>query len=104
MIPLSFISVSVFSDNMLLLLSLLVFVSLLITKIGYKFGMPLLLLFLIVGMLAGEDVLGLKFDNFETAQSIGQFAITIILLTGGLETDIKRIRPHMVESVLLSTL
>ncbi|MBQ9888918.1 MAG: potassium/proton antiporter [Bacteroidales bacterium] len=104
MIPLSFISVSVFSDNMLLLLSLLVFVSLLITKIGYKFGMPLLLLFLIVGMLAGEDVLGLKFDNFETAQSIGQFAITIILLTGGLETDIKRIRPVMVQGVLLSTL
>jgi NhaP-type Na+/H+ and K+/H+ antiporter len=48
MIPLSFFSFSVFSDNMLLLLSLLVFVSLLITKIGYKFGMPLLLLFLIV--------------------------------------------------------
>ena len=104
MIPLSFFSFSVFSDNMLLLLSLLVFVSLLITKIGYKFGMPLLLLFLIVGMLAGEDVLGLKFDSFEMAQSLGQFAITIILLTGGLETDIKRIRPVMVQGVLLSTL
>ena len=102
--PLSILPISFLSDNILLLMSILVFFALLITKVGYKFGMPTLLLFLIIGMLAGSDVLGLEFDNFELAHYIGELAMTIILLTGGLETDLKKVRPVMKQGVLLSTL
>ena len=102
--PLSIFPISFLSDNILLLMSILVFFALLITKVGYRFGMPTLLLFLILGMLAGSDVLGLQFDNFELAHYIGELAMTIILLTGGLETDLKKVLPVMKQGVLLSTL
>ena len=57
------LSLSSLSDNILLLLSLLVFIALLLSKIGFRFGMPLMVLFLALGMFAGEDGLGLTFDN-----------------------------------------
>ena len=84
MIPLSIFSVNLLSDNLLLLASMLVFAAILITKLGAKIGTPTLLLFLLLGMFAGEDGLGLKFEDFELAESIGHFAMTIILFAGGL--------------------
>ena len=73
--PLSIFSVNLLSDNLLLLASLLVFAAILITKLGTRIGTPTLLLFLLLGMLAGEDGLGLEFEDFELAESIGHFAI-----------------------------
>ena len=103
MIPLSIFSVNLLSDNLLLLASLLVFAAILITKLGAKIGTPTLLLFLLLGMFAGEDGLGLKFEDFELAESIGHFAMTIILFAGGLETSLPETRPVMTQGVLLST-
>lgn len=92
------------SDHLLLISSILIFAAVLVTKVGYRYGVPSLLLFLILGMLAGEDVLGVKFDDFEAAESIGHFAMTIILFTAGLETSIKETRPLLRQGAILSTI
>ena len=104
MIPLSILSVNLLSDNLLLLASILVFAAILITKLGAKIGTPTLLLFLVLGMIAGEDGLGLEFEDFELAESIGHFAMTIILFAGGLETSLAETKPVMKQGILLSTL
>lgn len=104
MLPLSIFSVNLLSDNLLLLASVLVFFAILITKIGARFGAPSLLLFLMLGMVVGADGVGLKFEDYHIAESIGHFAMTIILFTGGLETSMIETKPVMRQGALLSTL
>ena len=104
MLPLSIFSVNLLSDNLLLLASVLVFFAILITKVGARFGAQSLLLFLILGMLVGAYGLGLTFDDYHVAESIGHFAMTIILFTGGLETSLRETKPVMKQGALLSTL
>ena len=104
MLPLSIFSVNLMSDHLLLLASVLVFFAILITKVGARFGAPSLLLFLLLGMLVGADGLGVKFEDYHVAESIGHFAMTIILFTGGLETSMHETKPVMKQGILLSTL
>ena len=104
MLPISIFSVNLLSDNLLLLASILVFFAILITKIGARFGAPSLLLFLLLGMIVGADGVGLKFEDYHIAESIGHFAMTIILFTGGLETSMSETKPVMKQGALLSTL
>ena len=104
MVPLSIFSINLLSDHLLLLTSVLIFVAILVTKLGTRFGAPSLLLFLILGMVAGADGIGLKFEDYEVAESIGHFAMTVILFTGGLETSFKETRPVLKQGVLLSSL
>lgn len=104
MLPLSIFSVNLLSDNLLLLASVLVFFAILITKIGARFGAPSLLLFLLLGMIVGADGVGLRFEDYHIAESIGHFAMTIILFTGGLETSMSETKPVMKQGALLSTL
>ena len=59
--------VNLVSEHLLLLFSILIFAAVLVTKVGSRYGVPSLLLFLLLGMLAGEDVLGVHFDDFELA-------------------------------------
>lgn len=92
------------SENILLILSVLIFSSIIISKAGYRFGLPSLLLFLVAGMLFGVDGLGLKFDDAKQAQFIGMCALCIILFSGGMETKIKEIRPVLAPGLMLSTL
>ena len=91
------------AENILLIGSILIFSSILISKTGYRFGIPTLLLFLLVGMLFGSDGLGLEFDSAKDAQFIGMIALSIILFTGGMDTKIKDIKPVMAQGMLLST-
>ena len=100
---LSAVSGELLSENLLLLASLLVFVAILVTKVGSKLGAPSLLLFLLLGMVVGADGLGLRFDDYHVAESIGHFAMTIILFTAGLETSIEETRPVFGKGVMLST-
>ena len=79
------------AENILLLGAILIFCSILISKTGYRFGIPSLLLFLIVGMLFGSDGLGLQFGNAGQAQFIGMMALSIILFSGGVDTKISEI-------------
>ena len=91
------------SENILLLGSVMVFVGILISKTGFRFGVPTLLLFLLVGMLFGTDGLGLEFNSPTGAQFIGMIALSIILFTGGMDTKISDIRPILTPGLLLST-
>lgn len=104
MMPLALFSVNLLSEHLLLLLSILIFAAILVMKVGTKFGVPSLLLFLILGMVAGSDGLGLHFEDYEGAESIGHFAMTIILFTAGLETSLAETKPVLRQGALLSTL
>ncbi|MBQ9463068.1 MAG: potassium/proton antiporter [Bacteroidales bacterium] len=101
--PLALFSVDLNSGSLLLLAAILVFVAIIITKVGTRIGVPSLLLFLIVGMVAGQDGLGLKFDNYTVADTIGHFALTVILFTGGYQTSFTSIKPVLKQGILLST-
>lgn len=83
--------------------SLLVYVSILAGRTGYKIGVPVLLFFLLVGMLFGQDGIGLQFDSAEHAQSLGMVAMSIILFAGGMDTQFKDIRAVLKPGIVLST-
>ena len=90
-------------ENILLVGSILLFVSILVGKTGYRFGVPALLLFLGVGMLFGSDGLGLQFHNAKEAQFIGMVSLSVILFSGGMDTKFTDIRPVLPQGLLLST-
>ncbi len=84
--------------------SILFFLSILACKAGYRFGVPLLLLFLGVGMVCGSDGFGIQFSNLSVAQAIGTVALCIILFSGGLDTKISDIKPVLAPGIVLATL
>ena len=87
----------------MLIMACLLFFSVLVGKAGSRFGMPALLLFLGVGMVAGVDGFGLHFDNAMTAQSIGMISLSIILFSGGVDTNFKEIKPVLAPGTMLAT-
>ncbi|MBQ3129822.1 MAG: potassium/proton antiporter [Bacteroidaceae bacterium] len=91
------------AENILLIGAILIFCAIMISKTGYRFGIPTLLLFLLVGMGFGTDGLGLEFDSAEDAQFIGMIALSIILFTGGMDTKLRDIKPVMAQGMILST-
>ncbi|MCL4823989.1 MAG: potassium/proton antiporter, partial [Anaerolineales bacterium] len=93
-------------DNYVLIgASVILLISVLVSKIADRFGVPVLLLFLILGMLAGSDGLGgIYFDDPALAQIVGVIALILILFFGGLSTEWNQIRPVLKEGLLLSTL
>lgn len=92
------------SGNILLIGSILLFISILAGQRAYRFGIPALVLFLAVGMLAGTDGIGgINFDSPGIAQFIGVIALNFILFSGGLDTEWKTVRPVMGQGVILST-
>lgn len=91
-------------ENILLVGSLLLFISIVVGKTSYKFGVPTLLLFLAVGMLAGSDgILGIRFDDPKMAQFIGIVSLNFILFSGGLDTNWGEVKPILREGIVLST-
>ena len=91
------------AGNILLIGAVLIFCAIMISKTGYRFGIPTLLLFLLVGMGFGTDGLGLEFDSAADAQFIGMIALSIILFTGGMDTKLRDIKPVMAQGMILST-
>lgn len=91
------------AENILLVVSVLIFTSILISKTGYRFGIPTLLLFLLVGMAFGSDGLGIQFNSASDAQFIGMMALSIILFSGGMDTRYSDIKPVLKQGILLST-
>lgn len=93
------------TENILLVGSILLFISLLAGKTSFKFGVPVIIFFVAIGMLAGSDGIGgIYFDNPHTAQFIGILALNFILFSGGLDTDVKSIKPVLRHGITLSTL
>ena len=91
------------SENILLIGSVLLIAGVLIGKTGYRTGLPILLVFLLVGMAFGTDGVGIKFSDMHTAQFIGMIALCIILFSGGMNTRISDMRPVLVPGLMLST-
>lgn len=92
------------AENILLLGSILLFTSIIASKTSFRFGIPTLILFLIVGMLAGSDGPGeIYFDDPQAAQFLGMVALTFILFSGGLDTKWESIKPIVRSGLVLST-
>jgi cell volume regulation protein A len=83
---------------------ILLLLSILASKASGRLGVPSLVLFLVVGILAGsEGVGGLDFDNPQLAQSLGVVALAFILFSGGLDTNWQSVRPVLWAGLGLST-
>ncbi len=92
------------ADNIILIGAILIFVSILVGKTGSRFGIPSLLLFLVVGMAFGDSGFGvIHFYNAEMAQFIGMIALSIILFSGGMDTQFSDIKPILWQGIALST-
>jgi cell volume regulation protein A len=91
-------------NALFLLTGLLLFISVLASTISARLGLPLLLLFLGVGMLAGEDGPGgIVFEDFFIASLIAQAALSVILLDGGLRTRVSSFRVALKPAAVLAT-
>src|SRR5680860_1394239 len=74
------------------------------SKVSDRLGVPALLLFLVVGMLAGsEGIGGIDFSNVALAQDVGVVALAFILFAGGLDTQWAAVRPVLKRALLLAT-
>jgi len=92
------------NDYLLIGASVLLLVSVLASRISDRLGVPALLLFLVLGMLAGSDGPGgIYFDDPALAQAIGIVALVLILFSGGLDTEWSQVRPVVKEGSLLAT-
>ena len=91
-------------DLFLLIASILLLLSLLIGKTGSRYGVPTLLLFLLIGIIAGSDGLGLQFSSPRITQYIGVVALSIILFSGGMDTHFAEIKPIVFQGIALATL
>ena len=92
------------TGNILLIGSIILFVSILAGKASSRFGAPMLLFFLLVGMAFGTDGVGIEFDNFAAVQFVGMLSLSIILFSGGMDTSFSEVRPVLKEGVVLATL
>lgn len=92
-------------ENILLIGSLLLLLSIVFAKRAFKFGVPTLLLFLVIGMLAGsEGIGGIHFDDPKLAQFIGIVSFNFIMFSGGLDTNWNSVKPILREGLALSTI
>lgn len=95
-------------DNLhlyIIAIGIILFISVYASKISEKVGFPLLLVFLILGMLLGsEGIVGIKFDNALLAQAVGSVSLIFILYSGGLDTHWGHIKPVLISGVMLATL
>jgi potassium/hydrogen antiporter len=93
------------TENIILIGSLLLIASMIASKTSFKLGIPVLILFLGIGMLAGsEGIGGIAFDDPKLAQVLGIIALNFILFSGGMDTKWESIRPVLWRGVSLSTI
>jgi cell volume regulation protein A len=89
----------------ILLGAVLVLAGILSSLVALRFGAPLLLVFLVIGMLAGESGLGgIKFDDVQATYMVGSVALALILFDGGLRTRLQTFRSVLAPSLVLATI
>ncbi|MBF0690845.1 potassium/proton antiporter [Providencia alcalifaciens] len=80
-------------EQLILLSSILILLGIFSSKLSARLGLPMLVMFLFIGMLAGEDGLGrITFDNVNASYAVGSLALALILFDGGLQTSVKSIK------------
>jgi potassium/hydrogen antiporter len=85
--------------------AILVLAGVAVSKVAARSGIPAVLLFLVIGMLAGSDGIGgIEFDDHQLARSVGVIALTFILFDGGLSTSWRRVRPALPSGLALASL
>src|SRR6201998_2061771 len=93
------------AHELILLGGALGLLSILAGLISRRVGAPMLLVFLALGMLAGEDgVLGIPYDDFTSAYLIGSVALAVILFEGGLKTPVSMLRLAFWPAAVLATI
>ena len=91
-------------DGWLLIAAVLLLLGVVASKVSSRLGVPSLLLFLALGMLAGSDGPGgIALEDFELVQSLGVVALAFILFSGGLETTWGDVRPVLWKGIGLAT-
>ncbi len=91
-------------NTAILIGALLVLLGIGSSLVATRFGAPLLLVFLVLGMLAGEDGPGgIAFDDYETTYLIGSVALSVILFDGGLRTRLATFRGVLAPAMLMAT-
>ncbi len=92
-------------EKILLIFAVVLILSVFSTKISEKFNIPLLIVFIFIGMVMGSEGLGnIYFDNHTFAYFVATVALSFILFTGGLQTDYKQILPILKEGIGLSVI
>ncbi|GAE33310.1 potassium/proton antiporter [Halalkalibacter akibai] len=92
------------TDYIILMAALLLIAGVVTAKFSTRLGVPALVLFMLVGMLAGSDGIGfIYFDNAKYAQLIGILALVIILFEGGLQTKWSTVKPVTIPALSLAT-
>jgi potassium/hydrogen antiporter len=85
-------------------IAIFLILSIIASKVAVRIGVPALLLFLLLGMLAGGEGIGrIEFDNAWLTQAVGVTALALILFSGGLDTSWRKVRPVLTPALLLST-
>jgi potassium/hydrogen antiporter len=90
-------------DVLLLIGASVLLVGIAAVRLSVGSGLPSLLIYLAIGLLMGEDVLGLDFDDAQLAQAVGYAALVVILAEGGLTTSWRAIRPAVPAAAALAT-
>jgi cell volume regulation protein A len=92
-------------DKVLVGGSLLLFISVIFSKASVKIGVPTLIIFIAIGMLTGPSGLGLiHLNDLGVAQLLGSISLTLILFSGGLDTEISHVKPIFKNGLSLSTI
>ncbi|HBF8938012.1 TPA: cation:proton antiporter, partial [Clostridioides difficile] len=75
------------------------------SKVLYKFGVPILLIFILLGMLFGSDgMVGIYFDNYELTKQLCSIGLIFIMFFGGFGTNWNMAKPVAIPSILMSSL
>jgi cell volume regulation protein A len=91
-------------DRLLLVGAVLLIIGIASSKLSSRVGLPVLVLFLFLGMVAGSDGLGgIAFDDYGLAHGVGTVALAVILFDGGLRTDPASFRVALAPSLVLAT-
>ncbi|HTF61903.1 MAG TPA: potassium/proton antiporter [Edaphobacter sp.] len=92
-------------EQILIITAILLFLGVVASKASSKLGVPALLLFLLIGMLAGSEGPGrIPFDNAGLAQSVGVIALAFILFAGGLDTNWRIVSPVLWQGLSLASI
>ncbi|MFI2858195.1 potassium/proton antiporter [Paenibacillus sp. JSM ZJ436] len=90
-----------FVDSVIISAALLLLTGVLTTKFSSRFGMPALVIFIVIGMVLSRYI---YYDDAEITQLVGVFALIVILFQGGMQTDFREIKPVIGPALSLATL